>query len=96
MYRKHFSFSSILQPLARGVTNDTTDFLKKLRFLTNLLNDIILCSVDVVGLYPHISHAEGLSSLQKRLELRREKKVSTSTLVELAEVVLNNNVFTFG
>ena len=25
-----------------------------------------------------------------------EKKVSTSTLVELAEVVLRNNVFTFG
>ena len=30
------------------------------------------------------------------MELRREKKVSTSTLVELAEVVLKNNVFTFG
>ena len=59
--------------------------------MTNLPSDIILCSVDVVGL-----HDEGLSALQKRLELRRDKKVSTSTLVELAEVVLKNNVFTFG
>ena len=33
---------------------------------------------------------------KKKMELRREKKVSTSTLVELAEVVLKNNVFTFG
>ena len=30
------------------------------------------------------------------MELRKEKEVSTSTLVELAEVVLKNNVFTFG
>ena len=88
-----------LQPLAREVKSyikDTNDFLKTLHSLTNLPNDIILCSVDVVGLYPNISHDESLSALQERLELRKEKKVSTSTLVELAEVVLENNVFTFG
>ena len=59
-------------------------------------SDIILCSVDLVGLYPNIPHDKGLSALQKRLELRRDKKVSTSTLVELTEAVLKNNVFTFG
>ena len=64
--------------------------------MTDLPGDIILCSVDVVGLYPNVPHDEGLSGPQKRLELRREKKVSTSALVELAEVVLKNNVFTFG
>ena len=68
--------------------------MKELRSLTNLPDDIILCSVDVVGLYPNIPHDKVLSALQKRLGLRREKKVSTSTLVELPEVV--NNVFTFG
>ena len=88
-----------MQLLAHEVNSnikDTNDFLKKLHSLTNLPNDIILCSVDVVGLYPNIPHNEGLSPLQKRLELRREKKVSTSRLVEFAEVVLKNNVFTFG
>ena len=88
-----------LQPLtgeAKSYIKDTNGFLKKLRSLTDLPSDIILCSVDVVGLYPNIPHDEGLSALQKRLELRRDKKVSTSTLVELAEVVLKNNVFTFG
>ena len=59
-------------------------------------SDIILCSVDLVGLYPNIPHDKGLSALQKRLELRRDKKVSTSTLVEPTEAVLKNNVFTFG
>ena len=64
--------------------------------MTDLPSGIILCSVHVVALYPNIPHDESLSALQKRLELRREKKVSTSTLVELAEIVLKNNAFTFG
>ena len=64
--------------------------------MTDLPRDIILCSVDLVGLYPNIPHDKGLSALQKRLELRRDRKVNTSTLVELAEIVLKNNVFTFG
>ena len=88
-----------MQLLARNVKifiKDTNNFLKKLRPLTNLPNDIILCSIDVVGLYPTIPHDEGQSALQRRLELKREKKVSTSTLVELAEVVLKNNVITYG
>ena len=87
-----------LQPLAREVKSyikDNNDFLKKLRSLPNLPDDIILCTVDVVGLYPNIPHEEGLSALRKRLDLRQEKDVTTSTLVELAEVVLKNNIFTF-
>ena len=87
-----------MQPLTREVKSyikDTNDFLRKLRSLTDLPSDIILCCVAVVGLYPNIPHDEGLSTLQKRSELRRGKKVSTSALVEL-EVLLKNNVFTFG
>ena len=41
-------------------------FYKKLHSLTNLPNDIILCSEDVFGLYTNIPHDEGLSALQKR------------------------------
>ena len=70
-------------------------FLKKLRSLPNLPDDIILCTVDVVGLYPNIPLDECLSALRKRLDLRQEKDVTTSTLVELAEVILKNNIFTF-
>ena len=52
--------------------------------------------MDVVGLYPNIPHEEGLSALRKRLETRQEKYVSTDTIIDLAEVVLKNNIFTFG
>ena len=68
------SFSDFhLQPLAREVKSyikDTNDFLKKLRYLPNLHDDIILCTVDVVGLYPNIPHDEGVPALRKRLDLR--------------------------
>ena len=74
---------------------DFFDFLKKHCSLPNLPDDIILYIVDVVGLYPNIPHGEVLSALRERLDLRQEKDVTTSTLVELAEVVLKNNIFTF-
>ena len=69
--------------------------MKKPRSLPNLSDDIVLCTVDVVGLYPNIPHEEGLSVLCKWLDLRQEKDVTISTLVELSEVVLKNNIFTF-
>ena len=71
-----------LQPLASEVKSyikDTNDFLKKLRSLPNLTDDIILCTVDVAGLYPNIPHDEGLSALRKRLDLKQKKDVTTST-----------------
>ena len=88
-----------LQPLAQAVKSyikDTNEFLKKLRSLPKLPDGIILCTMDVVGLYPNIPHEEGLSALRKRLETRKEKYVSTDTIIDLAEVVLKNNIFIFG
>ena len=48
----------------------------------DLSHDIILCTVDVVGLDSNIPQEEGLSALRKRLDLRQEKYVATSTLTE--------------
>ena len=42
-----------------------------------------------------IPHEEGLASLRKFLDARSEKKVTTETLLELAEIVLKNNIFQF-
>ena len=87
-----------LQPLTREVKSylkGTNNFLKKLFSLLNLPDDITLSSVDVVGLYLNISHAESLCARRRRLDLRQEKYVTTSTLLELAAVFLKNNVFTF-
>ena len=57
-----------LQPLAQAVKSyikDTNDVLNKLRFLPKLPNNIILCTLDAVGLYPNIPHEERLSALRK-------------------------------
>ena len=54
-----------------------------------------MCTVDVGGFYPNVPHDEGLSALRKLLDLKEKKDVTTSTLVELGEVVLKNNIFTF-
>ena len=49
--------------------------------------------MDVVGLYPNIPHEEGLAALKLALDEREDKKVSTDSLLELADCVLRNNVF---
>ena len=87
-----------LQPLAQArkfYIKDTNEFLRKLRSLPKLPDDIILCTMDVLGLYPNIPHGKGLPTWRIRLETRKEKYVSTDKIVDLAEVVLKNNNFTF-
>ena len=86
-----------LQPLAKEVKSyikDTNDFLKKLRDLPDLPSDAIFCTIDVVGLYPNIPHEDGLEALRKSLDSRDSPKISTDTLMDLAELVLKNNFFT--
>ena len=72
----------------------TNHFLQKIKSLDQLPEVPILCTIDVVGLYPNIPHEEALASLRKFLDARTEKKVSTETLLELAEIVLKN-IFQF-
>ena len=82
-----------LQPLAQAVKSyfkDTNDFLNKLHSLPKLPGNIILCTVDLVDLYPNILHEEGLSSLMKRLDNQMEKYISSGTLCDLAEVLKND------
>ena len=86
------------QPLAHKVKSYikyTNHFLSKLESLGKLLQGVILCTIDVVGLYPNIPHSEGLTSRRRFLELRDNKQISSDTLIELAEIVLKNNIFEF-
>ena len=87
-----------LQALAQKVKSyikDTNHFLSKLKSLGKLPQGAILCTIDVVGLYPNIPHSEGLNSLRRFLELRDNKQISSDTLIELAEIVLKNTFFEF-
>ena len=55
--------------------------------------DTILCTIDVVDLYPNIHHEDGLVAMRKALDEQGDKTVSTDSLMELAECVLKNNIF---
>ena len=69
-----------LKPLAQNVKSyirDTNDFLSKLASLPPLPDDVILCTIDVVGLYPNILHDEGLIAMRKALDLQKDKRIST-------------------
>ena len=60
-----------LKPLAQNVKSyirDTNDFLSKLASLPPSPDDVILCTIDVVGLYPNIPHDEGLTAMRKTLD----------------------------
>ena len=54
-----------------------------------------MVTADVMGLYPSIPHEAGLKSLEKALNNRTNKKVSTEHLVNMVKFVLMNNYFEF-
>ena len=87
-----------LKPLVAAVPSyvkDTNDFLKKLRDISTLRSGAIMVTIDVVGLYPHISHDEGLQSIREALNNRENPEIPTRTIVDLAELLLRNNNFQF-
>ena len=73
---------------------DTNNFLNKLFSLSKLPAKILLCTIDVTGLYPNIPHEERLPIHRKQLDNQMEK--SSDMLCDLAEAVLKNNDFEFG
>ena len=96
-YVKHFSFFRVsLKAITQKVKSfikDTNDFLKKLNELRDLPDDFILCTIDVVRLYPNIPHSEGLEAIPKALDKRKDQTISTDSLILLGEFVLKNNAF---
>ena len=85
-----------LKPLTQKVRSyiqNTNDFLKKIANLPPLLDYLILCTIDVVGPSPNIPHEEGLIAIRKTLDTRKDKIISIDSLIELAECVLENNIF---
>ena len=98
-YESIFSFSDYhLPPIAQRVKlyiKDTNHFLIISKNLVKLPQGVILCTIDVVGLYPNIPHNEGLTSLQRFLELRDNKQISSDTVTDLAEIVLKDQIIEF-
>ena len=64
--------------------------------IQNIPEGTLLVSFDVVGLYPHIPHDEGLQIMKKYLDKREDQSVTSENLYKLAEIVLKYNYFEFG
>ena len=87
-----------LKPLVTAIPSyvkDTNDFLKKLQDVGTLPENAILVTLDVVGLYPHIPHDEGLEAIREALDIRSNPEIPTDVIVDLTELVLKNNNFEF-
>ena len=87
-----------LQPIAQRANSfikDTNHFLGKIKSWDQLPAEVILCNIDIVGLYPKIPHEECLASLRKFLDARTEKRLTNETLVQLVEIALKSNIFQF-
>ena len=80
---------------SRSYIKESGDFIKKIKNISTILKDSILVTADVVGLYPSIPHEAGLKAIEKALNNRTNKKVSTEDLVKMAKFVLPNNYFEF-
>ena len=87
-----------LQPLVKNIPSyikDSSDFISKLGGIGVVPSGALLVTIDVVGLYSHIPHAEGLEALGKCFDERDEIDVPTSELVDMARIILDNNYFEF-
>ena len=80
---------------SRSYIKGSRDFIEEIKNISNIPKDSILATADVVGLYPSIPHKAGLKALEKALNNRTNKKVSTEDLVKMAKFVLKNNYFEF-
>ena len=54
----------------------------------------MLCTMDVVGLYHHTPHSDGLEALRLALN-KAEENIPIDDLVSLAKLVLENDFFEF-
>ena len=68
-------------------------YIIMLHELGSLPEGAILDTADVVGLYPHIPHEEGLSALREALARSPNTPVPADVLVDLAELVLTKTTF---
>ena len=74
---------------------DTTDFLVKLQILPPLLPGTLLVTLDVKSLYTNIPHDEGMEACRATLNVRTVQQPPTEDLVQLVELILTKNNFTF-
>ena len=90
-----------LVPEINSYIKDTNDILRKFGQVGEQPEGVILCTIDVVGLYHHFLHNEGLEVLKEALitlegQVESEQQGSLNEdILSFAELVLKSNNFEF-
>ena len=87
-----FQFKKIV-PTIHHILEDTVDFLKRINDVGEIPSRSLLVTFYVVRLYPHIPNEEGIEKMKKYLNLRENQSVFTSSLCDLARIILTENYF---
>jgi hypothetical protein len=74
---------------------DSADFLRKLEEAGPLEQGEFMFTMDVVSLYPSVPRDKAREAMRKNLDRRGAKKIPTEDLLELADMVLDGNEFSF-
>ena len=74
---------------------DTADFLRRLEGVEKLQGDEFMFTMDVVALYPSVPREKTREAMRENLDKRKLKKIPTEELLELGDMVLRSNEFTF-
>jgi hypothetical protein len=86
-----------LVPTIPSFLQDTPHLLRELESLktTGIPQGAFPVSIDVVGLYTNIPHNEGIESVERALNTRKNPEVPTNTLIDFLKLVLKYNIFEF-
>ncbi len=95
----------LLRPLFDKMASSTTivsgfELIKHLQkwSITNMCQETILCTIDIVDLYTMIPQIEGVLALKKMLDYLQLKQIGgikTETIIRLARFVIQNNYFSY-
>jgi hypothetical protein len=87
--------SKHLVPLMPAYLQDTPDLLRHIEILNNtpMPPDSFPVSIDMVGLYSNIPTEEGIAAMRRALDTRKDKIVTTNTIIEMVSHVLKLNIF---
>ena len=74
---------------------DTADFLRRIEKVKKIGEGEFMFTMDVVALYPSVPRKKAKEAMRENLENRNVKKIPTEDLIELGEIILRSNEFTF-
>ena len=70
--------------------------MQHLNQIGDIPGNALLVLFNVVDLYPHIPHEEGVEIMRRFLDKREGQSVSSESLCKLANIVLKHNYFELG